>query len=100
MGGSCSRFACYDPPFVKVCYSNKKVRIGKKRFKSFRTMDDLIRYLEILPPGQSYKLKSAAYGELAPWDDIRIFRELTVSTVEKKELRFITLFCTPLYGSF
>ena len=65
---------------------------------SFRTMDDLIRFLEILPPGHVYRLKSDLYGEIAPWDSIRILRQVSIVYVDKRTLKFIPLFCTPLYG--
>ncbi len=60
-------------------------------------MDDLIRYLQILPAGQAYSLKSPTYGDISPYDEVKIFRQLFLFSTTKQARVFVDIYCDPLY---
>lgn len=97
MGARLTHCFVRDPPFVKIQTNEKKQVIRRNQFKSFKKMDDLIRALEILPPGISYKLISPQYGDISLYGDVKIYRDFSISYVEKRKLYFIDIQCTPLY---
>jgi hypothetical protein len=99
MGARFTHCCISDPPFMKISLRDKKIIIRKNRFKSFRKMDDLIRFLDILPPTQQYKLKVPTYGDISPYDDIKIYRNIFLSYTAKQKVFFIEISCSPLYVS-
>ena len=83
-------------PFLKVKINNKIKYVSKKRFKSFKTMDDLIRYLEVVEPMQFYKITSNG-REIPTFSPIKIYREFDVHYTNFFGFHYISIRCFPLY---
>ena len=76
---------------------NNKIRyINKKRFKSFKTMDDLIRYLDIVQPMQFYKITSAG-RDIPTYSPIKIYKEFDIHYTNYFGFHYISIRCFPLY---
>jgi hypothetical protein len=90
---------CHDKPFVQVQVNNKTQYIGKKRFKSFKTMDDLIRHLHVVEPMQFYKM--SAHGKDIPFHSpIRIYKEIDLQYTNFYGFHYIVIRCSPLYKRY
>jgi hypothetical protein len=79
-------FFFYDKPVVEVKWNDKKGMktkvIYNSQFKRFKTMDDLIRYLDI-PVYQKYIIKYKT-TMINPWDRISIYKDFEVVNGEKR----------------
>jgi len=79
-------FFFYDKPVVEVKWNDKKGMktkvIYNSQFKRFKTMDDLIRYLDI-QVYQKYVIKYKS-TMINPWDRISIYKDFEVINGEKR----------------
>ena len=79
-------FFFYDKPVVEVKWNDKKGMktkvIYNSQFKRFKTMEDLIRYLDI-PVYQKYIIKYKT-TMINPWDRISIYKDFEVVNGEKR----------------
>ena len=91
-------FFFYDKPVVEVKWNDKKGMktkvIYNSQFKRFKTMDDLIRYLDI-PVYQKYIIKYKT-TMINPWDRVSIYKDFEVVNGEKR----IQVKMKKLYGSY
>jgi hypothetical protein len=89
-------FFFYDKPVVEVKWNDKKGMktkvIYNSQFKRFKTMDDLIRYLDI-PVYQKYIIKYKT-TMINPWDRVSIYKDFEVVNGEKR----IQIKMKKLYG--
>ena len=89
-------FFFYDKPVVEVRWNDKKAMktkvIYNSQFKRFKTMDDLIRYLDI----QVYQKYIIKYKTtmINPWDRVSIYKDFEVINGEKR----IQIKMKKLYG--
>lgn len=89
--------SCFqEKAFLRVQINNKIKYVSKKRFKSFKTMDDLIRYLEVVEPMQFYRISSNG-REIPTYSPIKIYREMDVHYSNFFGFHYISILCFPLY---
>lgn len=89
--------SCFQSkPFLKVQINNKVKYISKKRFKSFKTMDDLIRYLDVVQPMQFYRITSEG-REIPTYSPIKIYKEIDIHYTNFFGFHYISIRCFRLY---
>lgn len=76
----------YDKPFVEVIWTgeNKTTKkiIYTSQFRTLKTMDDLVRFMDI-PIYQKYSILKE-FEVVHPWDPARIYSEVEVVCISKK----------------